>query len=89
MRCEVCVEGRAFNEESKDARYALSLSLSNSGANINFVCAEHFTPQMDFMLDMKVGSVDVQAMWIPQEEQQFDKEDRPQGASGDPTAAPE
>ncbi len=65
ITCEVCWD----EDNPKDARYALSLSQSNSGANINFVCDEHFKPQLDFMLDMKVGSVDVQAMWIPQEEQ--------------------
>ncbi len=71
MLCELCTEARPFHAESMTARYALSLSQSNSGANISFVCDEHFKPQLDFMLDMKVGAVDVQAMWIPQEEQRL------------------
>ena len=44
------------------AEYALSLSESNSAGNMVWVCGEHLKPQLDFMLDFNLGSVDVQSM---------------------------
>ncbi len=69
IKCEICQDDDP--PKQVDARYALSLSQSNSGANINFMCDDHFKLEVDFMLHMKIGSVDVQAMWIPMEEQRI------------------
>lgn len=58
-KCENCAESA---ERVVTATYALSLSESNSAANIGFVCDDCLKPQLDFMLSLGLGSVDVQAL---------------------------
>ncbi len=60
IRCENCEN--ADTGEFVPAKYALSLSESNSAANINFTCDDCMKSQLDLMLSLGVGSVDIQSM---------------------------
>lgn len=65
--CDSCAETSLADEtdeinQSVPADYFLALSESNSGANGMFVCRDCLNPNLDFMLDLQLGSVDIQSM---------------------------
>lgn len=64
MPCDNCIEHQP--QEFVVAKYALSLSKSDSAANITFVCGDCLKPQLDFMLSVGLGSVDVQSLTVKQ-----------------------